>query len=232
MEPAAARSSGEIGAILPLPSTADPEAIFSAVAGDEPLVMAVRTLLDRIAASRVVVAVAEPLVALVHDELAARGWSAVAVVAAPVPGDRYRALVSGLQYLVQERRSPAPVLVHDYRHPLVPAEVIDRVIAALAAGHPIVVPVVSVTDSVKSVDERGTVIATMDRTTLHAVQYPRGFTTSALAEILAQGPTDDELGTALAAGRPIATVDGHADAVRFTLPADAELLDAIITSRR
>jgi 2-C-methyl-D-erythritol 4-phosphate cytidylyltransferase len=27
-------------------------------------------------------------------------------------------------------------------------------------------------------------------------------------------------------------VDGHADAVRFTLPADAELLDAIITSRR
>jgi hypothetical protein len=27
-------------------------------------------------------------------------------------------------------------------------------------------------------------------------------------------------------------VDGHADAVRFTLPADADLLDAIITSRR
>jgi 2-C-methyl-D-erythritol 4-phosphate cytidylyltransferase len=222
----------ELGAILPLPATADPAAIFSAVAGDEPLVLAVRTLLDRVAARRVVVAVAEPLVALVHDVLATRGWSAVAVVAASVPGDRYHALVSGLQYLVQERLSSAPVLVHDYRHPLVPGEVTDRVIAGLAAGHRIVVPVMPVTDSVKSVDERGAVVATIDRTTLRAVQYPRGFTASALAELLASGPIDDEFDTAVAAGLPIAVVDGHADAVRFTLPADAELLDAIITSRR
>jgi 2-C-methyl-D-erythritol 4-phosphate cytidylyltransferase len=149
-----------------------------------------------------------------------------------VPGDRYHALVSGLQYLVQERLSSAPVLVHDYRHPLVPGEVTDRVIAGLAAGHRIVVPVIPVTDSVKSVDERGAVVATIDRTTLRAVQYPRGFTASALAELLASGPIDDEFDTAVAAGLPIAVVDGHADAVRFTLPADAELLDAIITSRR
>jgi 2-C-methyl-D-erythritol 4-phosphate cytidylyltransferase len=124
------------------------------------------------------------------------------------------------------------VLVHDYRHPLVPGEVTDRVIAGLAAGHRIVVPVIPVTDSVKSVDERGAVVATIDRTTLRAVQYPRGFTASALAELLASGPIDDEFDTAVAAGLPIAVVDGHADAVRFTLPADAELLDAIITSRR
>ncbi|MDT5076481.1 MAG: 2-C-methyl-D-erythritol 4-phosphate cytidylyltransferase [Mycobacterium sp.] len=222
----------EPGAILPLPATVDPAAIFSAVAGDEPLVLAVRTLLDRIAASRVVVAVAEPLVALVHDVLATRGWSAVAVVAAPVPGDRYRALLSGLQYLAQERLSPESVLVHDYRHPLVPGEVTDRVIAGLAAGHRIVVPVIPVTDSVKSVDERGTVVETVDRTTLRTVQYPRGFAASSLAELLGSGPIDDEFDTAVAAGLPIAMVDGHADAVRFTLAADAELLDAIITSRR
>jgi 2-C-methyl-D-erythritol 4-phosphate cytidylyltransferase len=85
---------------------------------------------------------------------------------------------------------------------------------------------------VKSVDERGTVVETVDRTTLRTVQYPRGFAASSLAELLGSGPIDDEFDTAVAAGLPIAMVDGHADAVRFTLPADAELLDAIITSRR
>ena len=222
----------EPGAILPLPAAVDPAAIFSPIAGEEPLVMAVRMLLSRVTAPRVVVAVAESLVARVHDVLAARGWSAVTVIAAPAPGDRRRAIASGLQYLAPEQLSSAPVLVHDYRHALVPGEVIDRVIAGLAAGHRIVVPVVSVTDSVKSVDERGAVVATIDRTTLRAVQYPRGFTASALAELLALDPIDDELGNALAAGHSVATVDGHADAVRFTLPADADLLDAIITSRR
>jgi 2-C-methyl-D-erythritol 4-phosphate cytidylyltransferase len=171
-------------------------------------------------------------VARVHDILAARGWSAVAVVAVPTLGDRPRAIAAGLQYLASEQFSSAPVLLLDHRHPLVPGEVTDRVLAGLAAGHRIVVPVVRVTDSVKSVDERGAVVGTVDRTTLRAVQYPRGFTTSALAEVLALGSSDDELGAALAAGLSIGTVDGHRDAVRFTLPDDAELLAAIIASRR
>jgi 2-C-methyl-D-erythritol 4-phosphate cytidylyltransferase len=232
MEPADAEGAKSPSAILPLPATADPAGIFAPVAGEEPLVRAVRTLLDRVAASRVVVAVTEPLVARVHDVLAARGWSAVAVVAVPAPGDRHQAIAAGLRYVAPERLSSAPVLVLDHRHPLVPGEVTDRVIAGLQAGHRIVVPVVSVTDSVKAVDERGAVVGTIDRTTLRAVQYPRGFTTSALAELLALGSSDDELGAALAAGRSIVTVDGHRDAVRFTLPDDAKLLAAIITSRR
>jgi 2-C-methyl-D-erythritol 4-phosphate cytidylyltransferase len=230
MEPADARPK-QLGAILPLPASADPAGIFASVVGEAPLVRVVRTLLDRIAAPRVVVAVAEPLVARVHDTLVARGWSAVAVVAVPAEGDRGQDIGAGLQYLVPERLSSAPVLVHDHRHPLVPGEVTDRVIAGLRAGHRIVVPVVSVTDSVKSVDERGAVVGTIDRTTLRAVQYPRGFTASALAEMIALGSSDDELGAALAAGVSIGTVDGHRDAVRFTLPDDAELLAAIITSR-
>jgi 2-C-methyl-D-erythritol 4-phosphate cytidylyltransferase len=221
-----------LSAIVPVPATVDPAEILAPIAGEEPLVRAVRAMLGRVAVARVVVAVAEPLVALAHDALAARGWSALAVVAVPTPGDRRRAIAAGLRYLAPERLSSAPVLVHDHRHPLVPGEVTDRVIAGLAAGHRIVVPVASVTDSVKSVDERGTVVGTVDRATLREVQYPRGFTAAALAELLAREPGDDELGNALATGQPIFTVDGHADAVRFTLPADAELLDAIITSRQ
>jgi 2-C-methyl-D-erythritol 4-phosphate cytidylyltransferase len=220
------------GAILPLPAATDPAALFAAVAGEEPLVTVVRTMLARIGAERVVVAVPERLVARVRGLLAARGWSAVAVVAAAAPGDRRQALAAGLQYLVPEPRPAAPLLVFDHRHPLVPAEVTDRVVAGLRAGHRIVVPVLPVTDSVKSVDGHGAVVDTIDRATLRSVQYPRGFTASALAELLAVEPGEDELGAVHAAGLPMLAVDGHRDAARFTLPADADLLAAIIMSRR
>ncbi len=220
------------GAILPVSAATDPAAVFTAVAGEEPLVAVVRTMLARIGAARVVVAVPERLVATAHGLLAARGWSAVAVVAAPAPGDRHQAIGAGLKYLAPEPDSAAPLLVFDHRHPLVPTEVTDRVIAGLRAGHRIVVPVLPVTDSVKSVDGCGTVVETIDRATLRSVQYPRGFTASTLTELLALDSSEDEVRAAHTAGLPLTAVDGHRDAVRFALPADAELLAAIIESRR
>ena len=218
-------------AIVPLPTTADPAVSCAPIAGEPPVVRAVRTLLGRVAARRVVVVVACPFAARVRDALAFHGCSEVAVRALNGSDHRAGAIAAGLEELGQEPDSSTPVLIHDVRHPLVPAEVIDRVVAALGAGHRIVVPVVPVTDSVKSVDERGVVTATVDRATLLAVQYPRGFVCSTLSELIVDGATD-ELQVALAAGLPVETVDGHADAVRFTLPADAALLEAIIASRR
>jgi 2-C-methyl-D-erythritol 4-phosphate cytidylyltransferase len=227
-----AGSPMELGAIVPLPMAVDPTVSCAPIAGEPPVVRAVRALLDAVAAVRVVVVVADPFVTRVRDVLVAHGVRDVAVSALPASGDRPGAIRMGLDYLAHEPLSSAPVLVHDVRHPLVPGEVIDRVVAGLRAGHPIVVPVVPVTDSVKSVDERGVVVATVDRATLLSVQYPRGFTASTLAELVAQGAAEDELDAALAAARPVTTVDGHADAVRFTLPQDAALLEAIIVSRR
>ena len=62
--------------------------------------------------------------------------------------------------------------MHDVRHPLVPGDVTDRVIAGLRAGHPVVVPVVPVTDSVKAVDDGAVVVATVDRTALRPSSTP------------------------------------------------------------
>jgi 2-C-methyl-D-erythritol 4-phosphate cytidylyltransferase len=117
------------------------------------------------------------------------------------------------------------VLVHDHRHPLAPVDVTERVIAGLRAGHPVVVPMLPMTDTVKVVDDRGAVVGTVDRTALRTVQYPRGFQ----SEVLAQSITGDadEFVAALTAGTPIATVDGDADAFAAELPTDAPLLDAI-----
>ena len=58
--------------------------------------------------------------------------------------------------------------VIDVRHPLVPGEVTDRVIAGLRAGHPIVVPVVPVTDSVKRVDDKTILDQSMTTMTANA----------------------------------------------------------------
>ena len=218
--------SVEPGAIVPLPTGADAEACLAPIAGEPPIVRVVRALLGRVAAPRVAVVVAEPLLARVRDILGAAGLSEVAVLAG---AGRTEAIRSCLEYLV--RQPVSSVLLHDCRHPLAPGEVTDRVVAGLGAGHGIVVPVVPVTDSVKSVDERGVVVATVDRATLLTVQYPRGFAVATLRDLIARDAAD-ELDVALAAGLPVATVDGHADAARFSLPDDAALLHAIIASRR
>jgi len=107
------------------------------------------------------------------------------------------------------------------------------VIAGMQAGGTIVMPQLAVTDSVKAVDIRGSVTATVDRSVLRAVQFPRGFTIDGLAGLLAQRTSDgfDEIAVAIGAGAPITFVDGDPDAFRSELPRDAEFIEAVIASR-
>lgn len=66
------------------------------------------------------------------------------------------------------------VLVHDGARPLAPASLVGSVLDAVRAGHPVVVPVLPLTDTVKQID--GTTLgATPDRTGLRVVQTPQGF---------------------------------------------------------
>ncbi|HMO12017.1 MAG TPA: 2-C-methyl-D-erythritol 4-phosphate cytidylyltransferase, partial [Actinotalea sp.] len=80
------------------------------------------------------------------------------------------------------------VLVHDAARPRVPAAVVDRVLAALGAGHRAVVPGIPVTDTVKRVgttpgaEGAEPVIETVPRGLLRAVQTPQGFDRSLLEQ--------------------------------------------------
>lgn len=216
------RPASELSAVLPLSLELDPESACVPIAGQASVVRALGAL-HRAVASRVVVAVAEPLRAAVTELV-----GSMCVVIPVDPASDWRAATrAGLDFLAAQ--SLSPVLLHDWRHPLVPPDVTGRVVAELTAGHRVVVPVTAVTDSVKEVDADGAVIATVDRATLRNVQYPRGFAAATLADLLTRGA--DPVAAALDAGEPVVTVDGHADAGRFTLPADAALLEAIITSR-
>lgn len=213
--------AGDVAAILPLPARFADNA-FGPLAGEPALARVTRTL-----PGTAVVAVAEPLADSVRETLAAHGLSEVDVVVADGPGSRAQCLAAGVQYL---KDLPRHVLIHDIRRPLTPEGLRDRVITALQAGSPAAMPVLAVTDSVKVVDANGSVTRTLDRSTLRAVQYPRGFTVDQLSLLLAGRSSEefDEVDEALRSGTPITFVDGDSGAFAVELPRDAALVEAII----
>jgi 2-C-methyl-D-erythritol 4-phosphate cytidylyltransferase len=216
----------DVVAIVPLPADAPAVAALAQVAGEAALARVVGALIgpNRVPQASVVVVAADPLVAEVRACLDAAGLPSVPVIASGAPGTRRQCLARGIEYVGREHPSASHVLVHDHRHPLAPTDVTDRVIAALRAGHPVVVPVLPMTDTVKTVDDRGAVLGTVDRTTLRTVQYPRGYERSALAESI--------IGDVEWPDVPIATVDGDVDGFAATLPADVDLLEAIRAAHR
>ena len=223
----------ELSAIVPLPIAVGDirAAVFTPLAGEPPLVRILRTMLGAVIEPAAVVATAEPLVDDVRECLAAHGLSVGVVVAA---GTRAQCLTAGLEYLERKSISPRHVLIHDVRRPLASAGLCDRVIAELRRGSAVVMPTLPLTDSVKAVDARGSVTGTLARSLLRAVQYPRGFATDQLAQLLNQRVATefDELEEAIRAGVPIAVVDGDSDAFVAELPRDAAFVEAIIACRR
>ena len=116
------------------------------------------------------------------------------------------------------------VLVHDAARPLVPAEVVQRVLTALVGGAVAVVPVVPVTDTLRSVDG-----ATVDRSRLVAVQTPQGFRLDALlAAHVAGADATDDAAVIEQAGHVVVHVDGDPINQKITVPHDLVVADALM----
>lgn len=126
------------------------------------------------------------------------------------------------------------VLVHDAARPLVPAEVIERVVAAVREGHDAVVPGIAVVDTMKRVDADGDVVETVDRSVLRIIQTPQGFTREVLTRAHAQADdvATDDAGLAERIGVRVHVVEGHEDALKVTRPNDLLIAEAIIAKRR
>jgi 2-C-methyl-D-erythritol 4-phosphate cytidylyltransferase len=186
-----------------------------------------RTLLEHAAERFTARADVACCVAVVPD-----GWldKAGALCATPVVvggSTRQQSVDAGLRALPPDVDT---VLVHDVARPFVPAAVIDRVLAALAAGADAVVPVLPVTDTLKQVATDGTVTATVDRGTLVAVQTPQGFRRAVLVEAHAAAPdaaATDDAGLVERAGGRVVVVAGDEAAFKITTPRDLLLAEAI-----
>lgn len=158
----------------------------------------------------------------------------VSVAVVPGGAERADSVALGLAALPHE---VGVVLVHDAARALTPVEVFDRVIHAVHSGHAAVTPALTVTDTVKqvAVGPTGveTVVATLDRSTLRAVQTPQGF----LRETLERAHREfgagsdaplatDDCGMVEAHGGRVTVVAGSPRALKITTPHDLEVAAA------
>lgn len=119
----------------------------------------------------------------------------------------------------------AVILVHDAARPLVPADLIDRVLGGFADGADGVIPVLPIDDTVKRIDAAGRVVETLDRAELRAVQTPQAFLADGFRRAVAA--PDRASGTDCAslverAGGTIATVAGDPRTLKITTRVDLE----------
>ena len=121
------------------------------------------------------------------------------------------------------------VLVHDAARPLTPPDVVVRVLAALRAGAPAVVPVLPVVDTTVHVDAAGVITEAVPREALRRVQTPQGFDRATLVAAyaaLADGvELTDDAAVVRAAGHPVSTVDGDERAAKVTVAHDLALAE-------
>jgi 2-C-methyl-D-erythritol 4-phosphate cytidylyltransferase len=122
------------------------------------------------------------------------------------------------------------VLVHDAARALTPPELVERVAAAVRDGHAAVIPVLPVVDTVKQVDQDGTVVATVDRTVLRAVQTPQGFRRDVLVAAHASATDEhtDDAGMAERLGIRVHTVAGTDAALKITRPFDLAVAQLLL----
>jgi 2-C-methyl-D-erythritol 4-phosphate cytidylyltransferase len=112
-------------------------------------------------------------------------------------------------------------LVHDAARPLVPEDVIERVIAPLSQGWDGAVPGLPVADTLKRVDSDGTIAETVERDGLWAVQTPQAFDAGVLrAAVAAGGNATDCAGLVEAHGGRVKVVHGDPQLLKVTTADD------------
>jgi 2-C-methyl-D-erythritol 4-phosphate cytidylyltransferase len=158
--------------------------------------------------------------------LLAEELSATKVVAA-VTGGPTRA--DSVRIALAEVPEDAVVaLVHDAARPLLPDEVIERVLAPLSEGWDGVVPGLELADTVKRVRD-GAVVETVDRAGLYGVQTPQAFLAPFLRRAFerlrlseTQTPMTDCAAVVEAAGGRVTVVEGDPRLLKVTTRADLE----------
>lgn len=194
-----------------------------------------------------------PLVAESIERLDLSAWIEAIVVVAPADWEEptillaeelgagsLRAVVTGgatrtdsvRAGLAEVPADTAVVVVHDAARPLLPDEVVERVVTALDEGWDAAVPALPLADTVKR-GEGQAVAETVDRTGLHAVQTPQAFLAEALRRALAgAGDATDCAGLVEASGGRVRLVDGDRRLLKVTTPADLAFVETLLAAER
>lgn len=151
-----------------------------------------------------------------------------------VAGGKTR-MESALAGVCATKKDAKLIAIHDGARPLVTSELILRTIYA-AEEHMAAVPVINSTDTLKLLDEKGNVAATVDRDRTLRVQTPQVFSADiikgALTVAVERGLTlTDDCAAVDLMGVKTRAVQGDEDNIKITSPLDLELANAILRAR-
>jgi 2-C-methyl-D-erythritol 4-phosphate cytidylyltransferase len=214
-------ATGRVAAIIPAAGSgvrlgADVPKAFLALGG---LSLLTRSALTMSAVADILI-VAAPADAL--DEASEQLAQVDAEIHIVAGGEHRQESVANALRMVPEDASI--VLVHDAARPLVPIEVIQNVVDAVRNGAKAVIPVLSLVDTIKRVNNNGIAIETVDRNQLRRVQTPQGFDRATL-DLAHQNPevvATDDAGLMDALGIVVHTVAGDERSLKITTMADVK----------
>jgi 2-C-methyl-D-erythritol 4-phosphate cytidylyltransferase len=122
----------------------------------------------------------------------------------------------------------AVIVVHDAARPLLPEDVLERVVTALGEGWEGAVPALPLADTVKRAEGEA-VAETVDRTGLYAVQTPQAFLADALRRALAgAAEATDCAGLVEASGGRVRLVAGDPRLLKVTSTADLDFVETLL----
>lgn len=143
---------------------------------------------------------------------------------------RAHTVLNGVKMLASYARPDDWVLVHDAVRPCVRHADMDRLVDVVLAGEDGGLLALPVTDTVKRADDEGRVVETVARARLWRALTPQMFRIAQLSQALERALADDreitdEASAMEATGVRIRLVEGSADNIKITLPADLRLAE-------
>ena len=170
------------------------------------------------------------------QRIAAQASEGVVVVVPAADAEREAAIAGGATRSDSVRAGLAQVpddcdviCIHDAARPLASVDLFRAVIAAVDTGADGAVPGVPVYDTIKIVDESGTVVDTPERSRLVAVQTPQAFRATVLRTAHAgSAEGTDDASLVEAAGGRVVVVVGESTNRKVTHPEDLAWVRSVI----
>ncbi|MEE4204071.1 MAG: 2-C-methyl-D-erythritol 4-phosphate cytidylyltransferase [Halieaceae bacterium] len=150
--------------------------------------------------------------------------------------ERADSVLAGLDRLAEIAGADDWVLVHDAARPCLPVAVAKTLIDTVLASNEGAILAQRMTDTVKRVNNDGSIVETLDRNALWRAQTPQMFRLEdlrrALREAIDAGVwVTDEAMVMEAAGFPVRVVEGPASNIKVTVPEDLRLAELFLESR-
>lgn len=162
--------------------------------------------------------------------------SDVRVQTTPGGAERADSVMAGLELLASQATDEDWVLVHDAARPCLPLEALTALVERARLTGEGAILAEPVADTLKQVDDAGSVAGTVDRASLWRAQTPQLFPLfplrAALGQCFEEGVSvTDEAMAMEYVGQPVHVVEGPSSNIKVTVEADLAFADLVLRKR-